>query len=123
MHFRLNNFYFHRKIVNNLLLTNYCLQYHQKLSTIISSSIIVNDNCKQYHFEKFNLYFGNIFFQKNWTNNFQYFRKNVDYRHDDYRRHDSRPPLDFKQWKQIQNHKQACTGCPESWFIRNNVGR
>ena len=64
MHFRLNTFYFHRKIVNNLLLTNNCLQYCQKLSTIISSSIIMNNNCKQYHFEKFNLYFGNICFQK-----------------------------------------------------------
>ena len=90
MHFRLNNFYFHRKIVNNLLLTNNCLQYNQKLSTIISSSIIVNDNCKQNDFEKFNQYFGNFFFQKNWMNDFRYFRKKYDYR-----RNDSRPPLYF----------------------------
>ena len=102
-HFKPNFYDFYWHFENNLLLTINCWQYQKILSTIKSSSIIVNDNCKRYEISKFNQFFSKKNSQKNFMNNFPIFLKNCDNRRSILATHDSRTPLPLFDTTVIHN--------------------
>ena len=104
-HFKPNFYDFYWHFENNLLLTINCWQYQKILSTIKSSSIIVNDNCKRYEISKFNQFFSKKNSPKNFTNDFPIFLKNRNNRRSILATHDSRTPLQLAQERK-ERHKE-----------------